>query len=261
MARGVSTVLDVAVCLLLVGAAVATLSVAPPAEEGGDRPEADRTAALLATATTSVPTYDDRLAHDTLAGHLATAAVADARFSSARLQETSYPAAVRTETVTVTDERVYVTATWSVYPGSPLAGTVAAGDEPPSNAEVATTVIEVDSGIDAPTDDGSFRALAADLATAYVGWLFPPARTDVQLRDGRTASRTADRYRTAAAALGTSVEGPIADSNVTRANEELAGELADRLAADLEGRYESSSDAAEDVRVEHVEIVVRRWEP
>lgn len=261
MVRGVSTVLDVALCLLLVGAAVATLAAAPPTDGGDDRPGADRTAALLATVTTSVPTDSDRLAHETLAGHLATAAVTDASISSDRLRSSSYPSAVRTETANATDERAYVTATWAAYPGSPLAGDVAAGVEPPANAAVATTVLEVDSGVEAPADDGSFRALAADLAGAYVAWLFPPERTAVLLRDGRTAGRTADQYRTAAAALEISVEGAIAESNTTRANEQLADELADRLAADLERRYESPAAAAADVRIDRVEIVVRRWEP
>lgn len=261
MARGVSTVLDVAVCLVLVGAAVATLTVAPPASEGADQPEADRTASLLATVTPSVSARDGRVAHDTLAGHLATAAVADATISSDRLQETSYPVSVRNETTNVTDERVFVTATWSVYPGSSLTGAVAAGSEPPASAETATTVVEVPSGVTAPTDDSSFAALAADLATAYVRWLFPPERTDVLLRDGRTATRTANRYRTAASALDTSVEGPLAESDVSRANGELATELETRLADELRHQYGSPSAAAEDVRIDRVEIVVRRWAP
>lgn len=261
MARGVSTVLDVAVCLVLVGAAVATLTVAPPASEGVDQPDADRTAALLATVTPSVSTGDGRIAHDTLADHLATAAVADATISSDRLQKTSYPASVRNETTNVTDERVFVTATWSAYPGSPLAGAVAAGSEPPSSAETATTVVEVRSGVAAPTSDSSFAALAAELAAAYVQWLFPPERTDVLLRDDRTATRTANRYRTAASALDTSVEGSLAEPNVSRANAELATDLAERLADDLERRYATASAAFEDVRIDRVEIVVRRWEP
>lgn len=261
MARGVSTVLDVAVCLMLVGAAVATLTAAPPAGESADRPDADRTASLLATVTTSVPIDTDRTAHDTVAGHLATATVADAAISSTRLSETSYPASVRNETTTVTDERVFVTTTWSPYPGSPLNGTVTAGREPPSNAETATTVVEVHSGVAAPTNDSSFTALAAELAAAYIQRLFPPERTDVFLRDGRTATRTANRYRTAASALDTSVEGPLSEPNVSRANAELAAELEKRLADDLERRYGSPSAASEDVRIDRVEVVVRRWEP
>lgn len=261
MARGVSTVLDVAVCLLLVGVAVATLSAVPPTGEGADAPDADGTASTLATVTTAVQVPHSGTAHDTLAGHLATATVANSSISSDRLHETTYPASVRNETANVTGERVFVTATWSTYPNSQLTGSVTAGSEPPPGAETATTVLAVDSGMAPPTPTNSFQALATELAASYVRWLFPPERTDVQIRDGRTAGRTATRYRTAAAALDTSVERSVTEPNVSAANENLAAELADRLETELRDQYGSPAAAADDVRIDTVEIVVRRWEP
>lgn len=261
MARGVSTVLDVAVCMMLVGAAVATLAMAPPTDESSEQPDADRTASRLATVTAPVGTPDHGTAHDTIAGHLATATLANATISSDPLLKTTFPESVRNETANVTDGRVFVTATWSTYPGSPLAGEVTVGSEPPSSAETATTVLEVDSGVARPKDGDSFEAIAADLAAAYLRWLFPPARTGVSLRDGRTAQATVERYRTNAEALDENVEDSIADAEVHRANAELAGELADRLQEDLQHRYESPSAAADDVTIDRVEIVVRRWEP
>lgn len=261
MARGVSTVLDVAVCLVLVGAAVATLATAPAADEASRQPDADGTAARLATVTAPVSAADHGTVHDTLAGHIATASVANATASSGPLHETSYPASVRDATANATDDRTFVTATWSPYPGSPLGGEATAGREPPTHAETAATVIEVDSGVAPPEATGTIDALAAELAAAYVRWLFPPERTDARLRDGRTADRTADRYRTAASALDATVEEHVAESAVARANEELAEALAERLEDDIRRRYGTASAAADDVTIDTVEIVVRRWEP
>ncbi|NEU57539.1 hypothetical protein [Halorussus sp. MSC15.2] len=83
--RAISTVLDASLCLLLVSASALTLAATPTGPGGAgtaatDPDTADETAELLATSTALV-TYDagsrNRTAHDTLAGLLASAAVAD----------------------------------------------------------------------------------------------------------------------------------------------------------------------------------------
>lgn len=94
--RGVSTVLDVALCLLLVSASALVLAGTPATDRssrqhGVDPDSADETADLLATSTARVNysvddrdrtvhdrTAHDRTAHDTLAGLLASAVRADA---------------------------------------------------------------------------------------------------------------------------------------------------------------------------------------
>ena len=263
MARAVSTVLDVAVCLLLVGAAVATLATAPPATGGSGAPDAAPAASGLATVTASVPAAGDRRVHDTLAGHLGDAAVVDARLDGAALVATGYPGAVAEEVEASTADRTHVTARWEPYPGAPLAGAVTAGEPPPPGADVAATRLTVDSGLQAPGTGGadSFAALADALAGAYVGWLFPPERTYAALADSRTAPRTAARYRTAAGALETDPTEAVAAGEVHRANGALSAALADRLAADLRARYGTPRTAAADLTVAEVEVVVRRWQP
>lgn len=262
MARGVSTVVDVAVCLLLVGVAVATLAGGvPSAESGASDADADAVATTLATATVAVPT-NGRTAHDTYAGHLTAAAVTNADLDGDSLVEGGYSDSVTREVAATTDEQVFVTAAWEPYPGTPLEGRLAAGQRPPNSAEVAATTLTVDSGLAEPTaEPKGFDELAETLASTYVDWLFPPERTYARLGDSRTALRTATRYRTVADTFEVDLEGTIADAEVRRANDALAAGLAERLEADLRSRYETPEEAAADVAVDEVEIVVRRWQP
>lgn len=260
MARAVSTVLDVAVALLLVGAAVATLAAAPAPSTRPAAPVADATAERVATVTTTVPVGGERRSHATLAGHLAAAAVDGARLDGDPVVETPYPARVANETDALTGHRVSVTARWEPYPDAPLLGTVVVGGCTPPDAEVAARTLTVPSGVEFREADDSFAALARALAEAYVTWRFPPARTHAHLADDRTADRTARRYRSAAGTLGTHV-GRVADREVRAANEELAAALAARLESDLRDRYVTPRAAAADVAVEEVKLVVRRWEP
>ena len=261
MARGVSTVLDVSVCLLLVGAAVATLALAPHSADRPAGPDGDAAASTVAKVTTTVPAGGGRRAHDTLAGHLATAAVANARLDGDRLTETTYPAAVADETDALTHDRTYVTARWAPYSDGPLGGTVAAGTRPPPNADVAARALTVDSGVAAPDEVRTFEGLARAIADAYVAWLFPPERTYASLADPRTSDRTTARYRAASATVGADVHGPVADGAVRVANERLSATLARRIEGALREQYATPEAAAEDVTVDEVDLVVRRWEP
>lgn len=261
MARAVSTVLDVAVALLLVGAAVATLAAAPAPSARPDAPVADVTAETVATVTTTVPTGDGRRSHGTLARHLATAAVAGARLDGDPVVESPYPARVANETDALTGHRASVTARWEPYPAAPLAGTVVTGGCTPRDADVAVRTLTVPSGVDGPGAVDSFEELARALAEVYVARRFPPERTYASLVDGRTAGRTTDRYRSAAGTLGTDVGEPVEAREVRAGNDELAAALAARLEADLRDRYETPRAAAADVTVDEVELVVRRWDP
>ncbi|QLD86293.1 hypothetical protein HWV23_11350 [Natronomonas halophila] len=266
MARGVSTVLDVAVCLLLVGAAMTTLTVGIP--NGGRHtvgdsttPDADVPARTLATVTADVSAPRNRTVHGTLADHLGRAAVANTSLDGDSLSDGEYAGAVATETAETTGRRVAVTARWEPYPGAPLRGTVTAGRMPPTDADVAVTRHVVATGIDASmADPDSFGTLARALATAYVEWRFPPERTRAALVDERTAPATADRYRTAAAPLGADIEGALAEADTRRTNELLANALANRLEADLRERYDTPAAAAEASAPDRTVLVVRRWD-
>lgn len=261
MARAVSTVLDVSVCLLLVGAAVATLALAPNVADRPSGPDGDAAASTVATVTTTVPAGDDRRAHDSLAGHLATAAVANAHLDGDRVVETTYPAAVADETDALTDDGTYVTARWEPYPDAPFGGTVASGARPPPSADVAARTLTVDSGVAGPNGVRTFEGLARTIGDSYVAWLFPPERTYTSLADPRTADRTSGRYRSAATTLDTDLDSPVADGEVRVANDRLSSALARRIEADLRDRYATPETAATAVKVDEVELVIRRWEP
>ncbi|MFC4449313.1 DUF7284 family protein [Halorussus aquaticus] len=162
--RAISTVLDASLCLLLVSASALTLAATPPGPGGAgtaatDPDTADESAELLATSTALV-TYDagsrNRTAHDTLAGLLASAAVADAGPAShhgfVRAVRERVGRAVRRRAVGVqvvaraneSTSRTVSTATASTPSATPTASTsnvthegrVVAGDAPPPDADV-----------------------------------------------------------------------------------------------------------------------------
>lgn len=260
MARGVSTVLDVAVCLLLVGAAVATLAAAPPSSTASG-PDADDAARTVATATKGVP-VGNRTRHATLAAHLASAAVGAATVDGRRALATPYPDAVGNATADAVGDRVFVTASWEPYPNATVNGRITAGERPPESAAVAATTLAVDSGVDPdPTETGSFEALARSLAAVYVEWLFPPERSRAELVDRRTAPRTVARYRAVGDAFGVDVDAELADANAEAANDALVDGLAPRFEAELRRRYETPAAAASAVTAGETRVVVRRWEP
>ena len=273
--RGVSTVVDVAVCLLLVGAAVATLAIAAAPSDDPGTVGAGATAATLATSTAGIPSDGGRTAHDTYVGHLADAALVSATVdertggtphteadtdADART-ETAYPSAVREEVEDSTDERVFVTARWEPYPDAPLCGRVQAGDRPPETADVATTTVSVATGLESPETVDGFRPLAEAVSGAYVRWRLPPARTRTAWIDDRTADEAERRYLATAEAVGLDRPALVTDVTVEDRRERLVDALADRLEDDLRDRYPTPEAAIDDLTLEGVEIVVARWEP
>lgn len=265
MARGVSTVLDVSVCLLLVGAAMTTLAVGVPEDgrnSGGETAvDADATTQRLSTVTAGIEAPKDRTVHGPLADHLARSAVASASLHGRTLSKHTYPEAVAAETVATTDARVTVTVRWEPYPDAPLRGRTTARDDPPPDADVAVTRSVVATGIDAPpTAPDSFAELARALAVEFVDWHFPPERTRATLVDGRTGPTTSDRYRTMADPLDATVEDALTDADTRRANDRLAAALAAHLEADLRSRYDTPRAAAAASTPNRAVIVVRRWD-
>lgn len=274
--RGVSTVLDAALCLLLVSASVATLVWMPPDTPSSDPDSADETATLVGTTTARVnytlPAGDttvERSAQGTLAELLADAAVANATLDGRPLWNGSDAferrvAAAVERAVADPSVSVSVRATWEPYPDAPLRGTVHAGERPPPDADVHVATLTVPSGApptaaDAPEAAGyGYRHLASVVAHGTVATLFPPEESRVALRGSRTAATTADRYRRAATLLGTDVA--VSGRNGGRANLRLTAALEDRIADEFERRFDSPRAAASAVSVGEVRIVVRTWE-
>lgn len=292
--RGVSTVVDVTVFLLLVGGAVATLvagtSAIPP---DGDNPAAEN-ARLLATTTATVdyslapaarsPTDGvtfrrtngsdfERTAHGTLASLLADAAVGSAGLHGTEFSRasTDFRRALRAtvrERIGRSDVETSVVAIWRPYPDASVGGRFRVGDAPPRDADVHAATVRVDSGMStsggavrqAAKRDG-YRGVARVLAADVVEGLFPPRRTRLALRgDYPVDALTVQRYRRTATVLDARNPG-VGEAGVDGANERLAEEFERLLATDLGTRYDSPGDAAAAVETGTVRIVVRTWSP
>jgi hypothetical protein len=178
-----STVLDAAVCLLLVSAAALAVVApgqtgfdggggGPPAERPGDRAaRADHVASTLTGSTASVnyslatgareangtavafprtsgPAFE-RHDHGTLAGLLATAAVGDLTVRQRPLTHThdGLVRVVRGAVEPALDGRAHVVASWRPYPGAHLRGRVTVGQRPPPDSTVHAATVTLPSGL------------------------------------------------------------------------------------------------------------------
>jgi hypothetical protein len=222
--RAVSTVLDVSLCLLLVGTAVLTLAAAPTPQQDPAAGSADGTASTLAATEVTVD-YErgdrTRHAHGSLAGLLADAAVANGTPGEAP----NFTAAVTRATLPALAGEGWhgqVVATWRPYEGAERGGTVLAGPDPPAGADVHAATMRVPSGI------GPASATARSAAT----------------RAG---------YPGVAAALADAVVGVTGDASRERYVRETA--------TALERRFDSPRAAARSVRAGTVRITVRTWSP
>jgi hypothetical protein len=283
--RGISTVPDVALFLLLVSAAVATLTVpgsSPPAVD------VDGAATTLGTATATVDypvrltvehpngsttlLTDDRRANGTLANLLAAAAVANASFAgeySPPDGHRGYDRTVENRTAAVLDgfaDRLQVTAIWRPYRGADLRGSMRVGPSPPPT-DVRVATVDVPGPGPAVREtarsaaSGGFDTVATVVASATVRALYPRDRMRLAIQGGGLARGLAvRRYRRLADQLGTDLAPVLSSGLVRRANAELTAELADRFRRDMSRRFESPAAAARTVAVGHVRIVVRGWE-
>ncbi|MFC4246745.1 hypothetical protein ACFOZ7_07000 [Natribaculum luteum] len=266
--RAISTVVDVALFLLLVSAAVTTLALFL---EDGDRApthaEADRTAETLASTTTSVEyslrpvartddtgTFDDtdfddeayaRVAHGPTAALLADAAVTNVRFDDRRLTaagEEFEDAVDRTAMGVLqgaTDD-VHVVAVWTPHDGSSIEGRATAGRKPPSDADVSTATMTVASGVPPVDDDritaayerGGFEAAARPIATAIVDGYLPPSESRLALeRQSVDRALVVYRYQRLADILGVDLDPEDGVVSRPNANVTAANEkLTDELA-------------------------------
>lgn len=284
MSRGVSTVLDAALFLLLVSAAAATL-VAPHGTAA--TPDADPSATVVARATASVE-YSlapgtrgarerfprvgasfERHAHSRFAGLLARGAVRNATVGETQLTHASdgYERAVAAAVANATGPRGRVVAVWCPYDGASIGGRLASGTGPPRDASVASRTLYVDTAVAgtraralAAANRSGYAGVARVLANATVALLFP--------REGMANALAADYPTDRLAVRRYARAGELFDVNVTRVGENGDAATANaRLRRALRVRYErrlttafgSPVDAARAVRVGEVRIIVRRW--
>jgi hypothetical protein len=285
MNRGVSTVVDVALFLLFVGAAAAALVNASHVESPTtDTPAADR-AELLATTTETVEytvspreapaewianatARERRTAHGTVAELLAETAVSRAEIGDTRLSNASvgFERAVRNVTARVLADPAWesaVRATWEPYRGGPITGTVRVGDSPPPAVDVhaavsAVPVSTLNAREQARARDG-YGAVGAVVANAVVATLFPRPQSQRSL-DGSypTARITEERYDRVGMLVDESLP-PLRSANA--ANRHLRDGLTAVFREDMRDRFESPDDAAGAVSAGVVRVTIRVWKP
>ena len=288
--RAVASAVDAALFLLLVSAAVGTLTLGPPLS-GEAGPDAGESLRRLQTVTAN-PTYSlapgarradeslvsfgresgpefERVAHGSVASLLADAAVGNTSVDGRAVTHTGdgFERVVRRAARNATGPRVHVRAVWVPYPGAPLRGTLSAGRAPPPTVRVATATTTLDSGFPATraralaaAERDGYAGVARTVADATVRGLFPPGRTARALRgDYPVDALVRYRYRRLATALGTSVRGPVERTEPRAANGRLAAALAVTLERDLRRSFDSPRAAARAVAVSEVRLVVRRW--
>ena len=272
--RAVSTVLDVAVFLLLVSAAAGTLILTQPPKQATT--SADETAEVLASSTLSVE-YDlrseTRQAHGTAGVLLAQAAVANASIDGTGLSRLDDPfrETVRTavrERLAVPD-RTQIVARWRPYRGAPLNGTVSVGPTPPPATDVHSATVSVPVSVPdshtaataAAEEPGwSYDGVADAVATAVTAGLLPSNRVDASaFRESPTAIASTHRYRMVAAATVVNVTGPLATGAVGTAHDRAVSGLGTRFAEDMRKRFDTPEAAAATVRTGSVSLLVRRW--
>lgn len=267
--RAISTVVDAALFLVLVSAAVGTLALAPAAPP--DDLDADGTAELLAASTADVA-YDvrsaRRTAHGTLSTLLARAAVASATIDGRELSTASdgFERRVRgtVREILPSTAHTQVVGRWRPYPGSPVQGTVSVGTPPPPAVDVqlATVAVPV-AGPARPVDDpraDSYEAVAAATADAVVARLTPVGRfRAARHRQTPTSKVLESRLETLAARTGADVTGRLLDRNLSAARDRVASALRRRFAEDMRDRFDSPAGAAEAVTPGTVTVAVRRW--
>ena len=294
MTRAVSTVVDVTVFLLFVGAAAAVVLNGTIAESSRVGNPAAADAELLATSTATVEyslstrglganhtapawvangtTRRQRSAHGTVAELLGDAAMRSVTVDGRPLSRsgTAFKRVLSATTQRRLQERRRSSAVrvrWQPYPGAPIGGSYHVGDRPPRDRSVRAGSVTVPSGM----DNATARALVAARSSGYDGvatvvartivtGLFPPERTELALQGDYPADvLTAARYAQAANATRTSL--PIQRGNVTALNRRLTAALADELEADMRTRFRSPAAAARATETHRVRVTVRTWSP
>ncbi|MFP8891287.1 hypothetical protein ACLI4U_16195 [Natrialbaceae archaeon A-CW2] len=239
--RAISTVLDVAFCLLFVTAAVGVVGmyVASDAKTHDTR-TADHAVEIIGSTTVSVEysledgvdaaaghVFDDpseydgleRTIHGPVAGVLADGAVTNLSVNEHRIthETVGYDDAIEgplANELHAVPGQTAVAAVWMPYPDAPLEGTLSVGETPPTDADVSTVRLTVPSSFAstpvpdrvnlsaAPSQRAGFEWVASNTSDAIVEGYFPAEETALAIeRGGVDADRTVYRYERFANAL------------------------------------------------------------
>lgn len=289
MSRATSTVVDVTVFLLLVGAAITVVVNGATVEQPRtENPAAERTE-LLATSTASVEyalrvpvdpprisnatATHQRTAHGTLAELLAEAAMSRVGWKGDRLSRAGaeFERSVTTITRTRLRERGLRTAVrvqWDAYRDAPLTATLEVGDRPPPSADVdaATTTVpspapSVNKRAKLAASQGGYKAVATVVASAVVQGLFPPRQAQLALDGDYPADRLMSRRYRRMGALTRADQLSVKSTAAADLNRRLTTALTARFEHDMRSRFRSPEAAADAARTGSVTITVRTWEP
>jgi hypothetical protein len=265
--RGISTVVDAVLFVLLVSTAIVTMTL--PGDAPG-APDAGESAELLATTTASVEyelgsgtSAPTRTAHGTLAALAARAAIADARVGSRPLSPASegFVRAVREQIRERLGPRTQVHAQWRPHESALVRGSVEIGRQPPPTADVSARVLSVPVGSAArpitplPADTGVSSAIAQRLTAR----LLPATSAEVPHVDGPVRQDIRRRYRLLAGDRAATVTELFESHNVSAATAVTGTALAERIRADIRREVDSSAAAARAVETGTVTVTVRRW--
>lgn len=277
--RGVSTVLDVTVCLLLISAAVGVLAL--PVTEPAPERNVDETAAVLSTVTHEIEytistkqvtapselesasdgTERPRTRHGTLAGLAGRAA-----FSSMAVRDTPVApesAGFRDRVVTTIEgtipPRTYVRAHWEPYPDATVTGTVEAGVQPPPGADVQASTRRVPlPEVTVTPDEETFEGIATAIATEVVTSLVPERAGERPMGDPLVVAAVVHRFEV----LGT--HQATADAYIAGDIDTLVEDAVNSLSATIEvglrDQFDSADAAATEITAGFVWLTIQRWE-
>jgi hypothetical protein len=277
VSRGLSTVADVLVCLVLVSAAATTLAL-PTAPTPS--PDADAAVTVVERTTTDieyrlVAPEDEhipasmlwRRTTGRLSELLARSAVRNATIDGNQLTHASdeFERRVAAVVVNATGPQTQVVARWQPFPGAAIGGTAVAGPAPPADAAVATqtrlvtTAGEPRRQATLAAEDFGYAGVAAVAATRTTERLWPATGMRNALAADYPTDRLAvARYEAAGRHLGVSVEDALATRNVTGVHSRLRETLQRRYELRLRERFDSPEEAARAIQP-GVTVVVRRW--
>lgn len=261
-----STVVDAAVCLLLVsGAVVVVTGATPDARDRGRGADAAVAALSTTTATLSFEREGRRVSrHATLSGHLAAATLARVEVDDRRVTggRVGYVAAVRGAVESAVARETQVVAAWRPYPNAPLSARLTVGPSPPPGSDVHAETIRVSSGLRTlrnASDVESNASLGRRIADVVVAGLFPADELGYALDDPSVAPIVRDRYHRAGRALGVETpERPTSD-DVRPLNDRFADALGARLTEHLERRAGGASAVNDETSAGTVVVTVRTW--
>jgi len=279
--RGVSTVVDATLALVLISAAVVVLGTGLSSDrESFDSAAADHAVGALSASTIHVeyslggirrmdsyPGGDDaadrfeRQHYGSVPDLLASAALANSTVDGRRAtaEGGTYAAAVRGSVLELAAGLGYdarIVAVWRPYENASFGGRVAVGRAPPTDADVGTAVVRTDSGVElsaaavrtAYRRAGRYEAAADRIARAVVARYFPPAETQRALEEsGSGRARVVYRYRRVASILTHAPAAGRVSFDLTDEGDPLAGNGTDPATPNASAANAALADALSDL--------------